>query len=178
VGKQIQLAMNAEDERSFLLFLKSTADIQIFEAFAPSSDGLFVEGFDSSRGGHWSYYVWNKQFDWAPQFGTVGDLSYDPAHIGWKYISNSSLAPLLEVNRSDIAAAKTGRLYWGKDFAAPNGLNYDAKAFSSWVDQIWRWVRKHGQKVDSLPLAPYFLPSAYQEWKAAHETAEARQRDA
>lgn len=178
--RQIQVAMNSEDERAFLAFLNATANIQVIKSFAPRSADLFVEEFSQSLSGHWSYSIWNKQFDWLPEFGTVGDRSHDPSHIGWKYVSNKSAAPILEFSRSDLASERTGRLYWAKDFAAPNGLNYDAKAFSAWIDQVWSWVRKHGLKNNALSLSPYLRPSAQKEWlatNASHTAVAVLKRD-
>lgn len=106
------------------------------------------------------YAIWNKSFEWLPEYGAIGPAAHDPSHIGWRYIANKSTAPLLQVSRTNPISGQAGRLYWAKDFSASNGLAYDVVVFGKWVDSIWRWVRKHGDKASELPLEPYVLPGA------------------
>lgn len=160
MGRQIQLLMSIEDEADLLSFLRSTCELQIFESFAPSTEALWVENFAPSFEGHWSYRIWNKAFAWNPEYGSVGENSHNPEHIGWRYISNLGTAPVLEVTRSRPDLSESGRLYWARNFSEPKGLNYDVDEFSRWIDKIWYWVRKHGCKVKALPLQPYALPHA------------------
>src|SRR5215213_9672199 len=126
MGRQIQVAMAREDERCFLEFLRSTSDIQLFESFASTSEGLWVNDVNEVLEGHWSYHIWNRRFAWSPEYGRVGPKAHEPAHIGWYYIANNHAAPVLEMTRSDVRSGKFGRLYWARDFAAPAGLSYDA----------------------------------------------------
>lgn len=160
MGRQIQVLMNETDEKDFILFLQSTADIQIIESFAPTMDELWVEGFNHKFIGHHTYLIWNKDFAWQPEYGSVGSKAHNPSHIGWCYVTNTSSAPILEVSRSNPSSGSSGRLYWSRNFSAQNGLAYDEASFSKWVDTIWRWVRKHGKKVKELPLQPYVFPGA------------------
>jgi hypothetical protein len=78
------------------------------------------------------------------------------ALAGWYYVRNKGAAPVLEVCRSDIGKKSYGRLYWAKDFAAPDGLSYDVVSFSHWVDKVFRWVRNNGTRIDST----WFLTDA------------------
>jgi hypothetical protein len=165
VGKQIQVAMNLADECEFLSFLRSTADIVLFESFAPTERDLQVTEFNRERTGHWNYAIWNTTFPWQPRYGTVGLKAHNPAHVGWRYVSNIGVAPVLEVMRSDPAAAKFGRLYWGNNFSSAGALPYDAQEFRKWIERIWRWVRKNGAKDDQINDGPYFLPGALCEWR-------------
>ena len=79
------------------------------------------------------------------------------------YIANADTAPVLELSRSDLPQRRYGRIYWGHDFAAPRGLDYDAAVFSRFVDTVWRWVRKVSRRVSNGSGSPslYFLPDAY-----------------
>ena len=160
VGRQLQVLMDASDENSFISFLRGISTIQILESSAPTADELWVEEFNPSFPGHYSYAVWNKAFEWFPEYGTVGPRAHDPTHIGWRYVANRSAAPLLEVRRTNPSSGEPGRLYWAKDFSAPRGLDYDAIAFSKWIDTIWRWIRKQGKKTGEPSPSPYVLPGA------------------
>lgn len=160
MGRQLRVLMDASDERSFISFLRESTDIQILESFAATTEELWVEEFSPIYEGHHSYSIWNKSFGWLPEYGTVGPRAHDPKHIGWRYVANTSAAPLLTIRRSNPSSGESGRLYWAKDFAAPHRLSYDAIAFEKWVDAIWRWIRRQGKKVSELPLSPYVLPGA------------------
>ncbi len=157
--------MNNSDEIELLSFLRNTAEIQIFESFAPTIKELWVNEFNPSFVGHHTYGIWNKNFEWNPEYKKVGQQAYDKNHIDWSYISNELSGPLLKFSRSNLLSDRPGRLYWARNFAAPDGLKYDEKLFSKWVDTVWRWVRKNGTKIPELPLQPYVLSGALSQIK-------------
>lgn len=161
MGKQIAIAATKKDEKMLLTFLRSTAEIRLIETFAPTVDKLWVDKFSSQMTGHWDYYIWNTRFNWQPEYGEVGKTASDKKQIGAVYVSNAFTAPLLEFSRSDVGSQQYGRLYWAKDFSAPNGLDYDVNEFSQWWDKIIRWVRKSssGKEVDAWTT--WFLPDAW-----------------
>lgn len=135
MGRQISLVATLEDERAFLDFLRSTAALRLFESFAPTVSGLWVDTFAPEFEGHISYGIWNTAFAWEPSYSQVGPRAHDPTHIGWSYVSNAGCAPVLEFSRS--SPRRPGRLYWARDFSAPDGLDYDADAFSKWIDRAF-----------------------------------------
>jgi len=161
MGRQLPIAMNFDDELEFVSFLRSSADIKIIEAFAPSIEELWVEKINPVVSGHYTYHIWNSEYPWSPRYGTVGEQAHNRKSIGWRYVSNTVDAPLLELTRSNVPEGKIGRLYWAKDFAAPKGLCYDSAKFGRWIDHIWRWVREHGRKDGSFVGDPYILPGAW-----------------
>jgi hypothetical protein len=82
--------------------------------------------------------------------------------VGWYYVSNTSIAPILELSRTDPKTLGPGRLYWGRDFSAPDGLPYDDRLFARWIDRVWRWVRKQGRKSPRAGFGEaYYLPAAW-----------------
>ena len=83
------------------------------------------------------YYLWNRSFLWAPEIVRHGD------HVS---IGNKNAAPLIEYTRHNFAGSEpVGRVYWAKNFSAPDGLAYDSASFSKWFDTVARWVRRHGR---------------------------------
>jgi hypothetical protein len=126
VGRQIAVMMDRDDERHFLEFLSASAPIRLFESFAPTQAALEADDFADELSRHNQYYVWNQRFSWEPRYGAVGPSAVDPSMVGWAYLRNASAAPLLEVSRSNVDRGVAGRLYWGRDFSAPHGLEYDA----------------------------------------------------
>lgn len=165
MGKQIAIAATKKDEGLLLKFLRETAQIRIIESFAPTVDKLWVENFSPQMTGHWQYDIWNTRFQWQPEYGVVGKNAYEKKRVSWVYIADSSNAPVLSFSRSRVDSQKYGRLYWAKDFAAPNGLEYDVNEFSQWWDKIIRWVRKTspGKEVDAWTT--WFLPDAWDKRK-------------
>ncbi|MDZ4659482.1 MAG: hypothetical protein SH868_18075 [Bythopirellula sp.] len=158
MGRQIAVAATHVDELSLLAFLRSTAEVCLAESLAPTADGLWVETFGEYASAHQQYWLWNTAFRWQPTFGRVNaDV---PGIGGWYYIQAHS-APLVEFVRTDWATKCYGRLYWSKDFAAPNGLEYDVRAFSVWFDRLIRWVRKNSKPLKSGKCSTYFLPHAW-----------------
>ena len=75
MGRQLPIAMNLDDEQEFLSFLRSSAEIKIVESFAPTIEELWVENFSSALSGHWTYNIWNCEYPWSPEYGTVGKKS-------------------------------------------------------------------------------------------------------
>lgn len=83
------------------------------------------------------YYLWNRSYPWAPEIVQHRD------HVA---IGNTNAAPLIEYTRHNFSGPEpAGRLYWAKDFSAPDGLPYDSATFGKWCDTVARWVRRHGR---------------------------------
>ena len=155
MGRQIAIVATEDDERDFLAFVRSTAEVAIFESAASSVEALWVDGFAEEKPRHMQYRIWNKAFPWRPEYGQVRE---GPTK-GWYYVSNSHDAPVIEFDRSGLAR-RCGRIYWAKDFSAPLGLAYDVEQFTKWFDSIVRWVRKVGVQRAKGRFEPYYLPYA------------------
>jgi hypothetical protein len=162
MGRQLQLATTRSDEVELLRFIRSLAPIRVFQSFAPSLDELWIDDWEVREIPTASFGIWPQTFDWSPEYAQTGGPKCPPERAGHFYVANSHTAPVLEFSRSFLMEHRYGRIYWGRDFAAPQGLAYDAEAFARFTDLVWRWVRKVGRR---LPLArtysPYFLPDAW-----------------
>src|ERR1051325_9039420 len=123
MGRQTHIIATLEDEQAFLRFLRDTADIAVFEIFAPTIQKLWKNSFEEKKAGHFFYHIWNKAFPWTPDYQQLDSRSHDPKRIGWYYISNASAAPVIEFERSNFHPIRAGRLYWAKDFSAADGLD-------------------------------------------------------
>ena len=159
MGRQIQIAATQPDEKTFLSFLRRSGEIAIISTFSRIRDTLWFDKFAPQLSGNWSYHIWNKEFPWKPEYRQT-DKANNLVKNGLFYISNLNTAPVIEFRRSDVPKRKYGRIYWAKEFAAPDGLNYDVEIFGKWFDKIVRWVRKNGHKDQSDTFSPYFLPDA------------------
>jgi len=171
MGRQTQVAMTDADERDFLGFLRSTAEIQLFESSAPSRELMAVSEFAPRDQGHWQYFVWNRAFAWTPEFGQVAPGAVVPQRVGWSFLTNKGNAPLLEYDRHNFSGGRgiTGRVYWAKQFSSPGPLPYDADAFGRWFEQVVRWIRKHGRQKRRGAYEPFWMPDAWSRYQGAAE---------
>jgi hypothetical protein len=157
MGRQIAIAMAAEDEAAFLAFLRSSADIRFYGSFAPQAEQLWTDEPPPATTGHFFYGIWNKNFPWQPKYGTVGPRAHDPSQIGWYYVADTSSAPVLDWSRCNLERRMFGRLYWSK----PALASYDIVEFEKWVNSVWSWVRKNARKLEpGDSMSPYFFPHA------------------
>ena len=137
MGRQVAATLTEEQEHQLLAFLRSTADVVLIRAAGPTTDDLFASDFAERGDWCWHYWLWNRDFHWVPEISRHKD------HIA---ISNTNAAPLIEYTRHNFDGSEpVGRLYWAKDFAAPDGLAYDPSAVNRWVDLAFAWVRRQSR---------------------------------
>jgi hypothetical protein len=164
MGRQIQIASLESDNKLFEEFLKARYDCVFVDVFAPTKELLFKERLES-RFKYASWYIWNKDFDWQPEFGQVGENAVNKDMAGYYYISNRNDAPLIEFTKSNLDEKRYGRIYWSKGFSAPNGLKYDVLRFTKFYEQVSRWIIKEATgKVKSSNVNTYFLPDAWKQF--------------
>ena len=160
MGKQTAIALTRADERTFLAFLRSSAEVNVFVSFAPTVDSLWVDSFDCVE--DWKFHIWNTAFAWSPEYGTV---TADPsgAHNGYRFVSNTGAAPVLEYSRHNFqlqnSPGRYGRIYWSKYFSGIPA--YDVLAFERWYSAVVRWLRKNGKQARRGTLETYYLPDAW-----------------
>jgi len=137
MGRQVTAALTDEQEQALLAFLRKSADVALICASAPTADGLFHQKFAPRGDWHWMYYLWNRSFPWVPEISTHKD------HVS---VGNTTASPLIEYTRHNFDGSEpVGRIYWARDFAAQDGVTYDATSFNRWFDSVVGWVRRHGR---------------------------------
>jgi hypothetical protein len=161
MGRQLQLATTRTDEAELLRFIASLAPIRVFQSQAATPDALWLPDYESISAPPWMLYIWPETFPWSPAYKQTGGPQCPPERSGLFYIANTHTAPVLELSRSDLSQRRFGRIYWGSDFSAPHGLDYDSAAFSRFVDSVWRWIRKVGKRTSRDSYSPYYLPEAH-----------------
>jgi hypothetical protein len=165
MGRQIPVIATPEDERELLRFIQSLSPIRVFQTFASSREALWLDDWErADLPGH-TFSVWLQAFPWEPTYGVTGGPGCAPERAGFHYFANANTAPVLEISRGDLAKQRAGRIYWGRNFSAPHGLTYEDAEFAKLVDQVWRWVRKHGRRVENPQLGThYLLCHAWSQW--------------
>ena len=156
VGKQIAVAMTERDERDFLAFLRTTADVQILARDSPTLDGVWLDRFPPRRHkDHLSgtFALWNKAFDWQPQVMTNEFFS------GVSYTSD---APVIEYSRHPFfnLAPDWGRLYWPRCMT-PEISGGTNEEFAPWWNEVQRWVKAHARHREGKGAAVHYLPWAW-----------------
>ena len=160
MGKQTAVALTASDEKQFLDFLQSIAEIKLLLSSGPTIESLWVDSFEA-KNGYAKFYIWNTAFPWKPKYGTV---TADPsgARNGYRYIEDSETAPVIEYSRHNFHDPRAyGRVYWSKSFAAPDGLDYDVLLFDKWYSAVVRWLRRNGRQATKGSTNAYYLPDAW-----------------
>jgi hypothetical protein len=140
MGRQLQLATTQPDEVELLSFIRSLAPIHVFLPFAPSRDELWVDDWETRKipkpkfylGS--GFYIWPQTFPWSPEYAQTGGPNCRPEAAGQFYIANKDAAPIFHFSRSFLDEHSYGRIYWARDFSAPDGLDYDVEAFARFTD--------------------------------------------
>ncbi len=133
-GKQIAVAITPRDERDFLAFLRTTADVQILALDSPSPDAVWLDQFPPRRTQDRlsrSFALWNKAFPWQPE---VQVRAYDTG------ILNSMYATIIEYSRHPFSpwAPDWGRLYWGRRMSPERSDGTTNEQFAPWWYEVER----------------------------------------
>jgi|SRR6266481_2194178 len=178
MGRQLQLATTGADEVELLRFIRSLAPIRVFQSFARSTAELWIEDWETRKIPAALFRIWPQTFPWSPEYRQTGGPGCRAESAGQFYIANAHAAPVLEFSRSFLDEHRYGRIYWGRGFSAPQGLDYDEDAFARLTDSVWRWIRKVSHRSpDDKTHSPYFLPDAWSRYGnvAAYRAQEKRE---
>src|SRR5688500_16017629 len=121
MGKQLQLATTRTDEAMLLQFIATLAPIRVFQSHTRTQEEIWIPDAENCSIPPWILYIWPQTFPWTPIYQQTGGPQCPAESAGLFYIANKNVAPILELSRSDIARKRYGRIYWGRNFSAPNG---------------------------------------------------------
>lgn len=155
------VAMTEKDERDFLQFLRSTADIRIFNEKAASPELLTLEELPPRSSGVRQVFIWNVQFPWT--------LRVEPTKIGTCFVKNYASGPVIGYYRDSLGSPpfNRGSIFWPTS-PDPEMLQanpqtpycYDHDAFRPWYEKIVRWVLNNGRRGWGKNRQ-YYLPDAW-----------------
>ena len=157
-GKQIAVAMTRRDERDFLAFLRTTADVQILALNSRASNAVWLDQFPPRRTQDRlsrSFALWNKAFPWQPELHA---RSHDTG------IRNIAHAPVIEYSRHPFsrAAPNMGRLYWARQMSPALSDGTSNEQFAPWWYEVERWVKTHSHhREGKKDAAVHYLPWAW-----------------
>lgn len=137
------------------------SEIQILKADASSAskDAFMIDDFSKDHENDFIYYIWNKSFPWNFEFSQT---KTNRTEQNLYYIKNIFEAPCIEYSRHNFNEKQNyGRLYWSKNFAVINLLQYDIMKFDQWYNQIIQWVKKNGKQKYKGKLNTYYLSDAW-----------------
>ena len=140
-GKQIAVAMTERDERRFLAFLRTTADVQILALNSPSADHVWLNAFPPrrsqdrlSRG----FVLWNRAFGWEPEIQTFQHGAG---------VVNAHRAPVIEYLRHPffVPSREAGRLFTAhavvlSGIALLRGSSWPSSTKRRWPWRASRWI--------------------------------------
>ena len=163
-GRQIPVAMTESDEKRFLAFLRTKAEITIFVASAPKTEMLTVDRLPPRKSGKKQFFIWNSQFAWSPDIAVASN--------GSVFIRDIHRAPVIEYGRDSFRTiGDIGRVFWSKGIT-PGGpyafkhpvytYAYDAAKFDKWYTEAVRWIKAHSRPKKCRHRGIiYYLPSAW-----------------
>lgn len=166
MGRQLPIVAIPEDERELLRFIRTLSPIRVYGSSARSVEALWAKEGEEENVEGFTLNCWLKAFPWEPKYLQTGGPRCPKERAGWWYVSNGHDAPVIEIDRSHIGPGGHGRVYWAKDFCAPNGLAYDAVAFGRIVDRIWNYIRRNSVRRGHDGSTAYYLPNAWREFGA------------
>ncbi len=163
MGRQLPILATPSDERELLTFIRTLSPIRVYVSFAEAIDGLWINDWEHRDIEGCGFHVWLQSYPWTPEYKQTGGPRCPPDRRGRWYVSNDCAAPVIEISRPVPNSTVGGRIYWARDFAAPDGLAYDAVDFASIVDRVWNWVRRNGHRKlsNSKREGPYYLSEAW-----------------
>lgn len=159
MGRQTAIAMDFEDERAFVAFMRGAADIAIYRSWSPEPREVSELSEDSAAS---PFYFHNRAFPWEPEFELVNVADRLTGQPISYYRLRDAQAPLIKYSRHPLQAESphvAGRLYWQADFLG--SVSYDRKGFGQWFSRVTKWVRRNGTKVEHGQTEPWCLPGAF-----------------
>jgi hypothetical protein len=154
MGRQLPIIATPEDERQLLTFVRTLSPIRVYVKFTAEVEAMWIDDWEQRDIEGHDFNVWLQSFSWNPE--------YKQTDAGRWYIWNDNAAPIIEVSRPRKGELGAGRVYWARDFMAPDGLAYDSSVFSKHVDRIWNWIRRNGHRKPGKHLYPaYYLSDAW-----------------
>jgi hypothetical protein len=162
MSRQLPIVATPTDERELLTFMRTLSPIRVYVSFTQTVDALWIGDWEQRDIEGCGFKVWLRSFPWVPEYKQTGPRCASSPRGLW-YVSNDHAGPVIEVSRSLPDSDHGGRLYWARDFSAPDGLAYDAVAFTKHVDHIWNWIRRSARRRLSGGKrgGPYYLPDAW-----------------
>jgi hypothetical protein len=163
MGRQLPIVATPSDERELLSFMRILSPIRVYVSFAEAVDSLWIDDWEQRDIEGCGFNVWLRAFRWVPEYKQTGGPGCPESRRGLWYVSNGNGSPVIEVSRPLPDTDHCGRVYWARDFSAPDGLAYDSAAFAKQVDRIWHWIRRTGRRRLSggKQDGPYYLPDAW-----------------
>ena len=158
MGRQLPIIATPKDERQLLTFVRTLSPIRVYVKFTAKREAMWIDDWEQRDIEGTIFYVWLQAFPWIPEYKQTDKKRW--------YIWNDGSAPIIEVSRPTAGELGGGRLYWARDFGAPD-LAYDTSIFSKHVDRIWNWIRRNGSRKRGRQLYPvYYLPDAWSKLNA------------
>ncbi len=159
MGRQVQLRTTETDNDNFRDFLSSNYECKFYQSFAPTIEQLSLTSFSNTYHKNYGIKIHFTEFEWEPIFlrtSTKENLFY---------ISNTSIAPVIEFSKTNWDTKQDGRIYWSKYFTGTP--EYDIDKFEITYNEIVKWLQKNspGQTKYSSTKT-YFLKDAWERHKS------------
>jgi hypothetical protein len=155
MGKQVNFYMTADDEREFVEFVRSSANVAIFKSVQASPEIRELEEMPPAGEPFWfALYLWNKDDSPPPTLAYIKEQ-------GW-YSVDRFESEVIEFHRCSV---DEGRLVRGRIWAEMNGWRRDdpatiikkSEVFVKWYDRLANWIKRRSTR---NAVGDFMLPGA------------------
>jgi hypothetical protein len=137
----------------FVEYLHNNFDCALFQSFASSEETIWIESPEALHDPYDTIKIWNRDFPWKPSYNKT---SRDQL----VYISNTSFAPIIMLERPNWEIHRHGRLYWTKELS--DSPEYHVEYFEKFYNKVAQWFRKNAVgKVKQNDVNVYYMRDAW-----------------
>jgi hypothetical protein len=151
--RQIQICTTPKDDLLFIEYLRNNFDCALFQSFASTEEAVWVKDLADLHDAYDTIKIWNRDFVWKPQYSTTSREQL-------VYISNTSHAPVIRLERSNWETRQHGRIYWSKEISEIP--EYDLIYFEKFYNKLAQWFQKNAWgKVKRDDTNVYYMKHAW-----------------
>jgi hypothetical protein len=133
MSRQIQLCTTPKDDLQFVEYLRNNFNCALFQSFASTEDAVWIESLDELHDPHDTIRIWNRDFPWKPVY-------HKTSRDQLVYISNTSHAPIIMLERSNWDTQRHGKIYWANEASAIP--EYHVVYFEKF-NKVAQWIQKN-----------------------------------
>ncbi len=120
---------------------------------------MYLDSFNSTFYPYSNIYIHFKAFEWLPEYAQTSTKEK------LYYITNKSIAPIIEFTKSNLAEKTNGRLYWSKYFSG--NPEYNILEFGIIYDEVVKWVKKNaGGIIKEQGSNLYYFKDAWDKYQS------------
>lgn len=153
MSRQIQIYTTFKDDLHFVEYLRNNFDCALFQSFASTEEAVWIDSPEDLHDPYDTIKIWNRDFPWKPRYEKT---SRDQL----VYISNTSFAPIIVLERSNWKLHSHGKIYWAKEIS--DIPEYHVVYFEKFYNKVAQWFQKNAfGKIKQNDVNVYYMEDAW-----------------